>query len=68
MLRTLLFLAEGPLRGHIRPDLTKLPVRFWTLPRYPNYMIIYRPDAKPLEIIRILHGRRNVKRILEQGS
>ena len=25
------FLAEGPLRGHSRPDLTTRPVRFWTL-------------------------------------
>lgn len=25
------FLAEGPLRGHTRPDLTSRPLRFWTL-------------------------------------
>ena len=24
-------LARNPLQGHVRPDLTKLPVRFWTL-------------------------------------
>lgn len=29
------FLAEGPLRGHLRPDLTNRPLRFWTLTRYP---------------------------------
>ena len=57
-------LAKGPLRGHLRPDLTKLPVRFWTLRRYPNYMIVYRPDSKPIEIIRVLHGRRDLKRLL----
>jgi plasmid stabilization system protein ParE len=61
-------LAEGPLREHVRRDLTKLPLRFWTLPRYPSYMIVYRPDVKPLEILRILHGGRNVKRILGQRS
>ena len=37
------FLAEGPLRGHTRPDLTPLPLRFWTLIRYPNYTVVYRP-------------------------
>ena len=58
-------LADGPLRGHPRPDLTKLPVRFWTLPRYPNYMIVYRPDSRPLEIIRVVHGMRSVKRMLK---
>jgi antitoxin ParD1/3/4 len=58
------WLAERPLRGHVRRDLTKLPVRFWTLPQYPNYIIIYRPETQPLEIIRVLHGMRDIKRIL----
>ncbi len=58
------WLAEGPLRGHFRRDLTKLPVRFWTLPRYPSYIIVYRPETRPLEIIRVLHGMRDVNRIL----
>jgi plasmid stabilization system protein ParE len=30
------FLAEVPMRGHIRPDLTPYPLRFWALTRYPN--------------------------------
>ncbi len=29
-------------------------------------MIVYRPDSQPLQIIRVLHGRRNLKRILGQ--
>lgn len=58
-------LAEGPLRGHARPDLTPRPLRFWTLNRYPNYTIVYRPDTAPLQIIAILHGRRNLRRILK---
>ena len=43
------FLAEGPLRGHTRPDLTPHPLRFWTLSRYPNYTVVYRPDTAPLQ-------------------
>ena len=31
------FVAEAPLRGHSRPDLTTRSLRFWTLTRYPNY-------------------------------
>src|SRR6266487_5771124 len=31
-----LFLAKAPLRRHPRRDLTALPVRFWTMPRYSN--------------------------------
>jgi hypothetical protein len=46
-------------------DLTKLPVRFWTLPKYPNYMIVYNPHARPLAILRVLHGMRDLKRLLK---
>jgi plasmid stabilization system protein ParE len=54
------FLAEGPLRGHSRPDLTNRRLRFWTLTRYPNYTIVYQPETAPLQIIAILHGKRNL--------
>jgi antitoxin ParD1/3/4 len=37
------FLAKAPSRGHSRKDLTRLPVRFWTVVRYPSYVIIYDP-------------------------
>ena len=40
------FLADGSLRGHSRPDLTTRPMRFWTLTRYPNYTVVYRPDTR----------------------
>ena len=59
------FLAESPLRGHSRKDLTKWPVRFWTVPRYSNYVIVYDQADRPLKIIRILHGARNVARELK---
>jgi plasmid stabilization system protein ParE len=58
-------LVASPLQGHLRRDLTKLPVRFWTLPKYPNYMIVYNPHAKPLAILRALHGMRDLKRLLK---
>jgi antitoxin ParD1/3/4 len=60
------FLAAGPSRGHTRPDLTPRPLRFWTLNRYPNYTVVYRPDTAPLQIIAVLHGKRNIRHILKQ--
>lgn len=60
------FLAEGPLRGHTRPDLTPRALRFWTLNRYPNYTVVYRPDTTPLQIIAVLHGKRNIRHVLKQ--
>ncbi len=60
------FLAEAPMRGHSRPDLTARPLRFWTLSRYPNYVIVYRPEKAPLQVIAVMHGKRNIQRILKQ--
>jgi plasmid stabilization system protein ParE len=58
------FLAAGPLRGHVRRDLTNRTLRFWTLVRYPNYTLVYRPETKPLEVVAVLQGKRNVRAIL----
>ena len=54
-------LAANPGIGHIRTDLTDADVRFWSVFKY---LVIYRPETKPLEIVRVLHGRREVKRLL----
>ena len=62
------FIADSPMRGHIRPDLTNLTVRFWTLTRYPNYIVVYRPETVPVQVIAILHGRRNIRRLLDQRT
>lgn len=43
------FLGDGPLRGHTPPDLTPRPLRFWTLSRYPNYTVVYRPETAPFK-------------------
>jgi len=54
-------LAENPFWGHTREDLTDEPLRFW--PIY-TYQIIYIPEPKPIEIVRVLSGYRNIQKIL----
>lgn len=54
-------LADNPGIGHVRTDLTDADVRFWSVFKY---LVIYRPDTKPLEIVRVLHGSRDVERLL----
>lgn len=56
------FLAGTPGAGHSRKDLTDEDVRFF--PVY-SYLIVYRPRTKPLQVAAILHGRRDVERILK---
>jgi plasmid stabilization system protein ParE len=55
------FLAGNPGAGHWRRNLTELPVKFF--PIY-SYLIVYLPDTKPLQVVSILHGRRDVEQIL----
>ncbi len=54
------------MRGHFRPDLTSLSLRFWTLTRYPNYIVVYRPETNPLQVVALLHGKRDAQRVLKQ--
>jgi toxin ParE1/3/4 len=56
------FLAKSPGTGHLRRDLTDEDVKFF--PVY-SYLIVYRPETKPLQIASILHGRRDVEQILK---
>jgi antitoxin ParD1/3/4/toxin ParE1/3/4 len=55
-------LAEMPGMGHLREDLADEPLRFW---RVYSYLIIYRPDSQPLEIVRVLHGARDISTLLQ---
>lgn len=54
-------LADMPHLGHVRDDLTDEPFRFWSV---FSFLIIYRPETDPLQIIRVLHGARDVKALL----
>jgi plasmid stabilization system protein ParE len=42
--------ARAPMRGHSRPALTSRSLRFWTLTRYPNYTVVYRPETAPFRL------------------
>jgi len=56
-------LSRNPGLGHKRQDLTSTPVLFYRAFPFP-YMIIYRLKT-PLEIVALLHAKRNVKKILK---
>ena|SRR3974390_3144388 len=62
---TIALLARTPDAGHSREDLTVEPVKFF--PVY-SYLIVYRPETKPLEVVAILHGHRDVEQILKKRS
>jgi plasmid stabilization system protein ParE len=57
-------LARMPEQGYQRRDVTKRTVRFF--PLY-SYLIVYAP-AEPVRIMAIIHGNRNLKRLLKERS
>ena len=57
-------LADVPGKGHKRPDLTNKDLLFFSV---YQYMIVYR-QAAMVEIVAVLHGKRDVKRLLKTWS
>ncbi len=54
-------LAETPVLGHRRTDLTTLPLHFFYV---RPYMVIYQSDRSPLPIHAVLHAARDVQKVL----
>jgi plasmid stabilization system protein ParE len=59
-------LALRPLVGTRRQDITTLAVRFWTLTKFSDYVIVYRPETVPLQVVAVLHGKRDLKEVLNR--
>src|SRR5688572_24697984 len=55
-------LGGNPGIGHLREDLHDETLRIWPV---HSILIVYRFDVKPIQIIRILHGARDLGSILE---
>jgi len=49
--------AAGEDRSELRPGIRSLPVG--------NYLVFYRPAENGIEVIRVLHGARDVPRFFE---
>ena len=65
MTGALRLLASHPEIGHFRRDLTSFPVKFWSV---FSYLIVYDPAARPIAIVRVLHGRRDVETMLRRDT
>ena len=52
--------CPGWKTGHSR-------LRFWIISRFHNYLIYYESGKDTVSIERVLDGRRDVRRIMEEG-
>jgi plasmid stabilization system protein ParE len=59
-------LAQHPEMGGLQPDWTARPLRFYVV--RGNYWIVYNPEAKPLEILRVIHAARDVSTVLRDDN
>jgi toxin ParE1/3/4 len=39
-------------------------IRVWSIRRFENYLVFYRPIEDGIELVRILRGSRNIERVL----
>ena len=56
----------GARYGSRKPELQNL--RSWPVAGFEAIRIYYLPESDAIHVIRILHGKRDVKRILERGN
>jgi plasmid stabilization system protein ParE len=56
-------LADNSQIGHIKDKVQPRKFKFWSV---YSYQIIYNPESKPLEILRILSGYRDIESLLNE--
>lgn len=56
-------LADMPGKGHTRSDVKDSRFRFWSV---YSYVIAYRYDETALTVARVVHGRRNFRRLFKR--
>jgi toxin ParE1/3/4 len=49
----------GIVREYDDPAL--LGVRMWRVTGFPNHLIFYRPIERGIEVVRVLHARRDIE-------
>lgn len=55
-------LAQHPGLGHVRDDLADETLKVWAV---HSYLVIYRPDSSPLQVVRVLSGYRDIAALFE---
>jgi len=56
-------LAVTPEMGSVRRynDPALVDVRMWRVAAFPNHLIFYRPIERGIEVIRVLHAKRDIE-------
>jgi toxin ParE1/3/4 len=62
-------IAKMPSIGERWPsaDPRLADLRVWRLEGFEEHLIFYRPAAEGIEVVRVLHGARDIENVLESG-
>lgn len=55
-------LGTHPGIGHTREDLTERPLKFFSV---YSYLVVYDPLSRPVTVVAVLHGARDVAQLLK---
>lgn len=56
----MIMLGENPMIGHLREEIRDPAIRVWSV---GNYLIIYRITKRPIEIVRLISGFKDLHQI-----
>jgi toxin ParE1/3/4 len=56
----------GALRSFGHPRL--FDVRMWPIPKFEKYLLLYRVHADTIEIVRVVHGARDLPALFEEDE
>lgn len=64
------FLFETPGAGRVREFRSPRArgIRSWVVKSFQAYLIFYRSDGEDLEMVRFIHGARDIPRLLEDET
>jgi len=54
-------LGANSMLGSVRKDATSAPVRFWPVTQFPNFIVVYVPEPKPIQVVAVVHGKRDLR-------
>ncbi len=57
--------AGSPVRAF---DTRLAELRFWPVPGFESYLVFYQLVPGAIEIVRVLHGARDVEHLLDESS
>lgn len=61
-------IGAQPRVGHLRADMRgdeKRPIRCLTVNGFPNHLVFYQVAGEDIDVVRILHGARDIESVME---